>query len=196
MNSKFEFNKINEKINFYYEKLKYLTSPIIFKILYDKYNRPEIYEQIRANKLYELSKFHNKKLKNNFSSQNLVVNAEYFQEVLVYYFYEYQFKEKVFILNLTIFNLFQFFTMKLIKNICNDATLFVFLDNNRAIYNKIIKSNIGLTKIISFNIYICSLLTGYSLCRFLIKSINRPKREELYLRDKYKRSLLIYNKLF
>ena len=50
------FDSTNERMNQKIEKLKYLTSPTIFKILYDKYNRPNIYQQIIKKKISEIDK--------------------------------------------------------------------------------------------------------------------------------------------
>jgi hypothetical protein len=40
-----------EKLKLYFERKKYMESPLIYKIIYDKYNRESLFNLVRSNKI-------------------------------------------------------------------------------------------------------------------------------------------------
>jgi hypothetical protein len=204
MNFKLEFlSSTKEKINLKLEKIKYLSSPIIYRILYDKYNRPEIFSKIRTNKISEVkyekvmkiemtNKFINIPDNQNIANQSKIA----FQENLIYSYYNTIFNERVFLLNLVAINLSQVAIYKLLTNLNFDKKSFIFLDNNRAIFNKILSVCKGLTNFLKFNVGLTTIMLVYFSGNYLVKEYYRPSQEEKLLIDEYKRSNMLYRKIF
>jgi hypothetical protein len=196
------FDSTNAKINQKFEKLKYQTSPTIFKILYDKYNRPDIYNKIidKQISLINQEKVLKIEIKNKFGktseNNNLNSNTPYkFQENLIYSFYDTIFKERMMLMSLVLANVFQFGVYKLVKSLKIEQKTFIFLDNNRAIFNKLIKFNTGFLNFLKFNMGLTSLLFVYYFGNYLVKEYYRPSKEEMCLLDNYRRSIMLYSKI-
>jgi hypothetical protein len=73
---------------------------------------------------------------------------------------------------------------------------FIFLDNNRAIFNKIVKGNLGMIKFLKFNFYVTSGVTVYFICDYFNKKYFTKLLEEKKLEQNLQRTVTLYNKLF
>ena len=170
------FDSTNERMNQKIEKLKYLTSPTIFKILYDKYNRPNIYQQIIKKKISEIDKEKvlRIEIKNKFDKtsddNNLLSNTPYkFQENIIYSFHNTIFKERFMLATIVLANIFQLGVYNIIKSLKIEQKTFIFLDNNRAIFNKLIFFNTGFLNFLKFNMGFTSLIFVYCFGNYLVR---------------------------
>lgn len=203
MNFKFSyFDSTNEKMNQKIEKLKYLTSPTIFKILYDKYNRPNIYQQIIKKKISEIDKEKvlRIEIKNKFDKtcddNNLLSNTPYkFEENIIYSFHNTIFKERFMLVTIVLANIFQLGVYNIVKSLKIEQKTFIFLDNNRAIFNKLIYFNSGFLSFLKFNMGLTSLIFVYCFGNYLVKEYYRPSNEEKFLLENYRRSAMLYSKI-
>lgn len=236
MSLNFISNKFHsEKAHNFFERLKYFTSPTIYKILYDKYSRPDIYRSICELKISEINTLDtdfkksviknfsnmNKTLDENFYSQykyndknsqsnppealtsnnqSLLTTTNYqnytnsFPELIVLSYYNQLFQEKSFIAALSLITLGQF-TLSKVLNINWDRKKFIFLDNNRAIFNKIIKANVGLANLTQLSFYLTLSALLYFTSKMIYRNLYDKLEEEEMIKDKYKRSLILYQQL-
>ena len=185
----------------YFLKRKYFQAPIIYKILYDKNSRKEIFDSIKEKTVHEIQ-FENFKLDKNFNQFPIDEKntASYpttdFTEFLILSYYDHLYKEKILAHLFTFFTLFQFFIFKMFKSVNWENKKFIFLDNNRMIMNKICSFNLFLQGLMKINLFLLGGLTFYYYMKYISDKLgNSVKDEEKEIEEKYKRSILLYSKL-
>ena len=195
----FDWGVFQAYINSTTEKVKYLSSPLVYRILYDKYKRPEIYQKIKSNKILNFTCERVPGLKNKFSKDQVkenFTNPDSFQEHLVYTYYETMFNYKIFVLGLGGFSLSQYGLIKYLQGFKFEDRMFIFLDNNRAIFNRLIGVNKGLITFMRMNLAVSLFAVFYFTVEILVKMYYRPKREEEMVLSNYKRSSMLYKRYF
>ncbi len=184
-----------DKFNNFLEKIKYQTSPALFKILYDKYNRPNFYNSVLQNKISDdKKKIHT--IKSEFQYNNDQLSSMIFEENIIYSYYEQLYKDKILITSTLLISLFQFGLYGVLHKINLDSRTFIFLDNNRLLFNRLLTIAKAVKSFLMFNVTVSMLFCIFYTGKYFVRVYYKPKVEEEYLRNNYRRSLLIYNKQF
>jgi len=184
-----------DKFNNFLEKIKYQSSPVLFKILYDKYNRPNFYNSILQNKISD-DKKNIQTIKSEFKPNKEEISSMVFEENIIYSYYEQLYKDKLLITSTLLISLFQIGFYGALHKINLDNRTFIFLDNNRLLFNRLLSITKGVKSFIMFNITASLLFCIFYIGKYFTRVYYKPKVEEEYLRNNYRRSMLIYNKLF
>lgn len=183
----------------------YSHAPVIYKILYDKYHRPEIYKDIRNTTIYDarMNRDRNNNKIYDFKSNSVSVSTDQnkkermpFKEQLVFEYYKNLMQEKrnlyylsgSFVVNLLFVKTFQ--KLKL------ESKEFIFLDNNRLIYNKLNDMRKVLYKILRANLYFVGCITFILFLRINIYKHLVHIEEEKEISKNYKREIILYNSIF
>ncbi len=194
-NSIFNFN-YRQKITSLKEKLKYNFSPISYKILYDKYCRPEIYNSITHLLISNFKRENILDLElDYFPSEFKISNVETYPEILVLQYYHNLFEEITFISSLLFLTFNQYAVYKISENLQWEKRRFIFLDNNRALFNKIAMCNIGFSGVAKFMMYMTFFITSIYTCKLGCNMMVEGLEEEAVVMNMYKRSEMLYNKL-
>jgi hypothetical protein len=167
----------------------YKTSPSIMKLLYDKYYRNELFNKITKSSYIEpgsiiYSNFENTKINNDIIFEELVA--------LKYYTTIFEYKMKI-ALSIS-FSVLNYIIYRMIKVNNMQSKEFVFVDNNRMIYNTLNKTHSTLAKIIKYNAMISFSLSMGLVTLLLFKYFEVP--DEVYeITNTYEKEKITYDKL-
>jgi hypothetical protein len=118
------------------------------------------------------------------------------EEILVFQFYNMINIKRFFsigLLSITSINALFYIVLRSM-NLKNQ--FFIFVDNNRHIYNQINSFRYGFYNLVKFNFFFFAMLTtGHILYTAYCYNF-RPLKEEDLLKQNYQREILIYDKLF
>jgi hypothetical protein len=196
-----------EKIENFIEKRKYLNAPLIYRILYDKYFRPDIYEKVinqTTNEIIEKTNFDpefKSKLNNFQKSLNTTSEIEFlkktknFEELIVLSVYDKLWKDKLFIFTCAALSISNLVFLALVKRSHLEKKKFIFLDNNRIVFNKIVGVNLFFINVVKLNFFVFSGFSIYFLMLYIFKKNTLNLEEENILINNYKRSIILYSNL-
>ncbi len=184
------------------EKHKYNSSPILFKILYDKYFRSDLYEKIRKEEISDsLSDTSIRGLKFDlayFDKVNDVLpeNNQNFDELVYMNYHNFLHKEKIIFGKFAMFALGQYCLIYLLKKAKLENSKFIFLDNNRLIYNKLISVKMILFGVMKLNLICLSVGFTYFFANYLTEKYSIDlSTEENDIQNRHRRSHMLYSKL-
>ncbi len=184
--------------------IKYQIFPLSYKMIYDRIFRPDIYAQVNSNSIYNI-RHNNNNLKggmckiNSFFNreENIVEKDKTIQEFLILQHYGNAYNDLItsasFIGVLLFTKMLKYIGLKQINEILSP---FIFIDNNRLIFNKIIKKLNRLKNLfLAFNISF-SIISLFYLARFLYKSKWVRLKEDTNFQDALnKRVFILYENL-
>jgi hypothetical protein len=179
----FLYSKFN--LDFY----KYKSLPTIYALLYDKYNRNDLFEDIIKNKEEKNDKIFKKRLR-NFKEKTCLEKNMKFEEILIINFYDLSFNNKI--LGYSLFFLIPITLFLNIKINKNKESRFFLLNNTRYIQNTIGSIKRLFISLINIELILLSALSFGTFCKGIIaqKFISLEEEEEFIknnqdLLDKY-----------
>jgi hypothetical protein len=179
------------------DKFNYLTAPLAYKIVFDKYRRPELYSKLVSKEITQINEKDTKALRHiEFENLKDFSECENFEEHLIYHYYEGLSFIKKSIIGIGLVIYFQYLFLNILNSSKLDDKMFVFLDNNRAIFNRLMRFHKNLQIFIKFNYGLCKYIFLYFVIVLAIKMYYKPKEQEENILENYKRTQLIYKKLF
>jgi hypothetical protein len=180
----------NPLVNTLTQYFLYKTSPAVFKLLYDKYYRTDIYNDIRQKTFATVEE-----IPINFSpgvyNDKIPTNVADFK-ILDYYMNRSENSIKAIAtfsaacLNGLIYGILR--TLQLEKK------EFIFLDNNRMIYNRLNLAKIIFREFVKVNGVLLLGLSFIYLVRFISYRFHPPEEIEMVM-NKYPRDIALYNRL-
>lgn len=186
-------------------RLSYRFSDTIYKVLYDKYRRPLVYETVRQCSFFD-REWNDEMLKilnlSDFTEQKLDVFADQedlgvrkFEELRLVRLFEKSCKENLICFNLCIFALMQQSIFKIIDYCQFDKKIFIFVDNNRLLHNKLIYSIGMVTNMQKFSSQVSLGIFGCAAFFLLSRHFFQNVVDCSKLRSQYRRQIALYNKI-
>jgi hypothetical protein len=171
--------------------LLYLVSPDAFRLLYDKYYRTDLYNQVRSRTFSGTSKIDYKEFNNKVYNQKLIPKID---ELIVINYYmnlgEYYLKMILALVGASVNSLF-YFSMVRMKF---EKRNFIFLDNNRLIYNKLNFGRVLVREGVKINSIWLFGATLYFLFQYSSKKYFVPVEID-QIGQTYNRDILLYQRV-
>jgi len=187
------FQTINDQFKYkseytiYYDYLKYSLFPETYKIIYDRVYRPNIFEKISLCTIYNIRHKYtdlNKRLSSVESFKDVTKDSEQnIEEFMILQYYDNVFTELI--TSITFLSLFVFSKFKSFISPKTNTVPFIFIDNNRLLYNNLIPKNIQLKKYYMI-VELSFMLLG---CYYLARTVYNIKINKLSEEDKFKEKI-------
>jgi hypothetical protein len=186
MNEKFNIIK-----NSYLDYFLYKTSPVIFRILYDKYYRSDLYREIRSRTLSKVKEVNLTDFAVKAFDDKVATSVPEFR-LLEYYMRSGESCIKAVVS-------FSFSCMSgllylIMKRMQLEKKDFIFLDNNRIIYNRLNLGRIVFKEIVRINIFFMLGVSMVYFINFLFYRLQTPEEVEI-VEKQFNRDLALYRKL-